>query len=1054
MSRAPSPIPDEIDWGIATEPIVPLEPLSEFDVPPTSSGPGTSQSRSARHSDPSDDEVSSHRDSGEQPSSADSDAEDITGAERRRRKQDKKREKALRRMMPAVAIRKLGQPGNRSGELRNRRAVYDDSEEDQPLQPGQSRVRKGPHRTISEIKGDSESSDDVEMADRTENAVRPDIPAFRSDSEHSSVSRGSKAQYRRSEPITVISLISSSESESSDEQEDIEQTLGRWISPPAGQRFASNRNEIREGDLINRMLSRTRLSGSKKNKAVNRRPAMGRAAGASSTSGGQHGGGGRKTSKSTTDGRVNITTHGVRSDRQTRLLFRRQQSTSSRASTSLFSERLDRHSEDLPTPDLEQNEAPHEYQIQDGHVVPKVLTIKERKKAAKRQGIHTFENPTRQIPAGHYRPSAFSLEIERETVQRSILEFTRRDRDHHKQPSNPQHKAQPRLPKKRGVYPSYQVPYPDLPSPADLGVHTLPSGLLFEQHTYLGHGWLQELLSVMSGVDQREDARLPPITLFDFYISSTPSLEDFVAIVNQVYDKLLSIARDPDTKLAFQDLQSWRRLLRCICQHVSVFFAQSEPSLGQLPLCLANQLRKVSTLVDESYAVRPDESPGNHLVLEAQWFAVELSVRCHKHPLMVGDYAQPWFHITRLLKHLWAYGLNRPRNVVIAGSAEGLDYTNPHLRIAEIWICLIHLLQQDDSLGGDFWKVLLEAVKDPKTRPPATMDLRPTEFVWVGLFGLVALSQFSDRGVSGTSFRLPACWELVMEALERVQFMDQQASASASQPSKKRDRYIRLVFARCMNLRKTWQWRLIDSPQIFPLFRRLFDVFKDRKFSNLSTEESDFPTFLLDYDMELLSQVHNKDTAFALFLKLIVQTSRDAELGARDVRLTKILAITVPVAAISVNKDVNPTASELSRLYNRFSALAVAIFLLPSKDAVQERLTTARRYVKFSDADWETRRACIRGLQHLAILVKYLQLPLGTLLDWLAEMTAVAISECMENIKSQTGASLTRSWSILNVQMILGCVTSIIKVDMKQPEGQQQPAQYPDPVLLQGRTSR
>jgi len=58
-------------------------------------------------------------------------------------------------------------------------------------------------------------------------------------------------------------------------------------------------------------------------------------------------------------------------------------------------------------------------------------------------------------------------------------------------------------------------------------------------------------------------------------------------------------------------------------------------------------------------------------------------------------------------------------------------------------------------------------------------------------------------------------------------------------------------------------------------------------------------------------------------------------------------------------------------LYNRLSAVAVAIYLESSPASVEQRLIHARRYVNFKDADETTRVACIRGMMHFAIIMRY-----------------------------------------------------------------------------------
>lgn len=127
-------------------------------------------------------------------------------------------------------------------------------------------------------------------------------------------------------------------------------------------------------------------------------------------------------------------------------------------------------------------------------------------------------------------------------------------------------------------------------------------------------------------------------------------------------------------------------------------------------------------------------------------------------------------------------------------------------------------------------------------------------------------------------------------------------------------------------------------------------------------------------------------------------------------------------------------------LYNRFSAVAVTIYLEPSSAGVKYSLGKARRYVKFEEADDETRRACIRGLMHLAILLRHLHLPLQDIWDWLAHMSNVLVDEYMQT----HGARIATG-----IQMLLGCVRRVIETPLMDPG--QTVSEYPDPAWLTGR---
>ena len=145
-------------------------------------------------------------------------------------------------------------------------------------------------------------------------------------------------------------------------------------------------------------------------------------------------------------------------------------------------------------------------------------------------------------------------------------------------------------------------------------------------------------------------------------------------------------------------------------------------------------------------------------------------------------------------------------------------------------------------------------------------------------------------------------------------------------------------------------------------------------------------------------------------------------------------------------------------LYNRLSAVAVAIYLESSPASVEQRLIHARRYVNFKDADETTRVACIRGMMHFAIIMRYRRLPLDNVLSWLAEMTDILVDEYQDIDASSNKnngiptSNIAKHRAVFSIQMLLGSVRRIIETsnidDPTQPQ-----KQYPEPALLNGRKS-
>jgi hypothetical protein len=309
--------------------------------------------------------------------------------------------------------------------------------------------------------------------------------------------------------------------------------------------------------------------------------------------------------------------------------------------------------------------------------------------------------------------------------------------------------------------------------------------------------------------------------------------------------------------------------------------------------------------------------------------------------------------------------------------------------------------------------------------------------------------------------RLPASWELVAFALKQIRLVaDPDADRTLSERTlDKRDEYIWLIASRCFILCNRWHWRIDDASV---MFIQLASIFRSRKYANLRRETSDFPNFMLANDLQLLSQYKPSDTAFEIFLKLIVQALNDChsddEANARRImssNLKKFLALAIPVGSVPFTKSTPPTAHELSMLYNRLSAVAVAIYLESSPTSVEQRLAHARRYVNFKDADDATRVACIRGMMHFAIIMRYRRLPLDDVLSWLAEMTHILVDEYRDidtptsKINGIQPTNVIRDRAVFSIQMLLGSVRHIIETSNIDPAQTQQ--QYPEPALLNGR---
>ncbi|KAH8116315.1 Mus7/MMS22 family-domain-containing protein [Phellopilus nigrolimitatus] len=445
------------------------------------------------------------------------------------------------------------------------------------------------------------------------------------------------------------------------------------------------------------------------------------------------------------------------------------------------------------------------------------------------------------------------------------------------------------------------------------------------------------------------------------------------------------------------------------------------------------------------------------------WFNVELNVRLLSARRRLGLEANDgdWQNsISLLVQSLLVFGLRNTMDPIQNAKLE--DYSTA-LRTAEIWICLIHLLPRVAE-SNVLWSYITQAVQKDKLNLGS--DVEVSEHLWRLIFSLTALSQISVHGNSTIDIRLPTSWDVVALALDAIRLThDPDKDKNRPEDSlKKRDQYVRMVVARCYLLGTKWKWSLRDA---HVMFKKLVVIFKSRMFANLLGENSDFPAFLRYADLELLNKIRSSDTAFSLFLKLVVHAAKVDESGqmqenakSAQARLTKLLSLTVPLSGVPFLKTQPSSKDELSMLYNRFSSIIVAIYVDPTDVNVKSRLDQARRYINFGAADDGSRTTCIRAAMHVAILVQHLSLSLAEPLKWLGEMTDTLLREFQHastlataGSNPQQGAKIVdreRNKATLFVQVILGCVRKILETPSMSAIETSTAQRYPDVGLLRG----
>ncbi|KIK80889.1 hypothetical protein PAXRUDRAFT_833254 [Paxillus rubicundulus Ve08.2h10] len=1008
-----------------------FEPLESPSAPPTTSNPSVVASDTSEPSSDSDPDP---------PSTSTMSAK------------DRRRLRALRRMMPAAMIaRQVG--GNKIPpplSMRSRTAVVSSGSEAEEVRmiPGLAKVRKGRYRDV-EVKGDPESPDverpvslsDVDVID---DEVLGMIEVLSDGASAVKVTRRQETSLEPGHADEIISisdgssLASSSEDSESMNSEEEHGHQSLFDRPPRG--------PARERSLIDWMLNRTRDASRPKKPKLQRS----RASGKSYASG---------------KPRLSVVTSGARGygeQHQTLLPF-------VKATTTLHA----------PTSEARRNTEHY------GQVMPFNKDVaqerKTRKKRIKKQHA-TGQGPVYNLHHDATRITSKNRE-DKSNRGRNALVIERHDNDfcqaldpgwraeieRWNKPTPPvRHLAanpsasaldapRPRLHRRISPQPQNESPPPcvlgrskqsDLLAHrrivTDINITPFPSGVKFGPSTYVGKGLLHQLVSVTT--EQLE--AIPPMScnMQGFDIGPTTCAAVFSALFGPLCDRLIGSLCDGRTEDVGK-MQEWEQVLRVSCQLVSWLAVHAE---DEEFVTLETALREYS----DGLLCCLNSLEASLFSLTAHWFVVELSAR-----LAVGVRYRRRLpqqgHLVKSAKQLMHHIMDidlQPVFAIFHEAANDVETTSLPYRAAELWICLIHLFQSCESSsetvpGHSFWRLFAELYPES-----SSTGAEASEDVWRMLFSLCALSQFSVHGLSTSTFRLPAAWDLVANALKKIVLTANPDKERQLPPRvlKKRDHYLSCVVSRCFLLWSQWGWRLDDA---MAMFKSLQEIFRSRNFVNLLNERSAPMGFLENSDLELLFKRDPHDSVFEVFLKMVVQavyslnSNLELDPKQRSANIKKLLQMAVPVSPVPFSRSSPPSPHALSMLVNRFSAMAVAIHLDPTPPNVKFRIGQARRCVSFKDADDNSRVACVYGMMYFAMIVRHNSIVGGLeeVLGWLGEMADVLMDEYKE-AEASTGAR--KRAIMMLVQLLIGSVRRVIETQSLD-KGRIR-VEYPDPALLDG----
>ena len=690
------------------------------------------------------------------------------------------------------------------------------------------------------------------------------------------------------------------------------------------------------------------------------------------------------------------------------------------------------------------------------------MSWKEREKArrarAKKQGLYTFISKDQtHIERGRRETAFITVDLQDEGFHYALAPYQDRTQTHNwatifkPVPERPPARSMVKTSNTQIDQQDSTVPQVKFKKkkqerviPGDLGIPLLHSGKSFGLSTSIRKGWLHELLRLITSA--QEPVLPPSINSCGFELGPTMGADKLVSILQDICSTLFEFVTDlPDV-----DAETTIRgtvIMRVVPLLIS-WFSKTEDEGTYTSLREAGE-REIARLVDKIQKITLPVVDMS--ILATCWFAVEMCAR-----LGCRLEGQPLTGILQesamtLIHFLLQVGLEKPI-MIVKSDTNMTEPSVPHFA-AELWVSLVHLLGECDSQEKanrrihPFWLLLMTAIQSrPEGQKPRT-NLEASETIWYTIFSLCALSQYSVHGMTTGAPRLPACWDLVVFALKKIR-LNEDPKMDLGTPSAmllQRDKYIGLVMTRCFHLRERWHWKLDDASG---LFNQLAVIFRSRKFINLRHEGTEYPKFLKDRNWDLLASYDPKDTAFVIFIKLIVQAAKDDQgsiPGKLSLKTKKLLSLAVPVASLPFSKTNPPTLHELTMFYNRLSAVAIALYLEP--DEYDFRTRQAREYIKFADADDTTRSAVIGGMMNWAIMMVNREIKLDAITTWIEEMVQVLSAELKEiSLKvtadeSNQANSLRRDHLILLSCVLLGAVRHILIAYTVL-------GRYPEPSLL------
>jgi hypothetical protein len=495
--------------------------------------------------------------------------------------------------------------------------------------------------------------------------------------------------------------------------------------------------------------------------------------------------------------------------------------------------------------------------------------------------------------------------------------------------------------------------------PSSVSLHALRSedipplsaGLQLKDN-YIFRNRLHDLLNMLSGIS----FQLTSTAVFGHVIPPLPSALDLDSAVRHVFQCIAVDCVMPQPDLDEQSL-AMHILISSITLYCSRARTSSIPDPDIELLWHSVVDCSVTLLKNASMAAAFSSINPSMTILDIHWFSLMLilpfAIFCPSSLRL--ELLHKRFEV--LVEQLLGIDPAQTLGSILDQPKDTVYLSSFHSSLS-IWICIIHISLHPAMIDHlPLWATVNKVIMNNDYGS----HLERSEAIWTCVYSLCTIAQFDSHGCVAKSMFLPSSWPTILLALNNVRLKaDLNIDCHLHQDTlQKRDDYLRLLVSRCLTIYQRWSWSLADYG--VTIVAILQQIFSSRQFANLLGESAMLPLFVKHRNPNLILASSEQDTAFAMWLKLIVFTSSNVS---SHTQVKRLIALSLPVSVTSISNSTIPSTLELSMLCNRFSAAAITLVLqinCPDYPFSHSTLYISR-FANFSSSSYSVRSIMIDAL--------------------------------------------------------------------------------------------